>query len=42
MPEGWAMRDPATDPAFLELGTIRFIAKVRCSAMVSINWYYIR
>ena len=33
VPEGWAMRDPVTDPDLVELGTIRLVANVRCSAM---------
>ena len=33
VPAGWGVRDPATDPALVELGTIRLVAKARCSAM---------
>ena len=33
VPAGWDMRDPATDPALVELGTIRLVAKARGSAM---------
>ena len=33
MPAGWDVRDPATDPALVELGTIRLVAKARGRAM---------
>ena len=35
VPAGWEIRDPATDPALVELGTIRLVAKARCSAMLT-------
>ena len=33
VPAGWDIRDPATDPALVELGTIRLVAKVRGCAV---------